>query len=306
MINYSQGSIYKHFFILGAAKCGTTSLYFYLNQHPQILMSSPKETVFFEKEYEKGLEYYLKTYFPHRTNELLLGDARHRNLYLPYVPRRIANFLPDAKLIVILRNPVDRAYSHYIHRKVRGVEPLSFKEAIKRDMEHIEKGEYINTKQEIKNYIDQLDSDGSSLLYRTYIDCGYYAEQIERYLKYFNKEQLLIVFFDDLIKNNKKLFHQLLSFLDNRLSLIDIDFSVRNKRTNKLYLSIAKILSRCPSAESLIPPKIKNIFLHFTEYLIPREAKMNKETRSWLISHYLEHNKKLEVLTGRNLSSWNH
>jgi hypothetical protein len=143
------------------------------------------------------------------------------------------------------------------------------------------------------------------LLYRTYIDCGYYAEQIERYLKFFKKEQLLIVFFDDLKKDQTRLFLQLLNFLDNRLSLIDVDFSLRNKRANKLYLSITRILSIYPRAESLISPKIKNIFLRFTEYLIPNEAKMDKKTRSWLISHYSEHNKKLEVLIGRDLSSWN-
>ena len=96
----------KYFFVLGAAKCGTTSLYYYLNQHPDILMSTPKETLFFEKEYHKGVEYFLNKHFPNYKGEAFLGEGRHRNLYLPYVPERIAASYSDAKLIVILRKGV--------------------------------------------------------------------------------------------------------------------------------------------------------------------------------------------------------
>jgi len=120
----------KHFFILGAAKCGTSSLYYYLDQHPEILMSTPKETLFFEKEYHQGVDYFRSKYFPNYNGETFLGEARHRNLYLPYIPDRLAKSFPDAKLIIMLRNPVDRAYSHYVHCKNRGIEALNFKDAI--------------------------------------------------------------------------------------------------------------------------------------------------------------------------------
>jgi hypothetical protein len=88
------------FFILGAAKCGTTSLHGYFGQHPEICVSEPKEPLYFESEYERGVSYYFNRYFGHWSGEPIVGDARHRNLYLPYVPDRIFRYNPSARLIV--------------------------------------------------------------------------------------------------------------------------------------------------------------------------------------------------------------
>jgi hypothetical protein len=100
-----------NFFILGSAKCGSTTLYEHLGQHPDVFFSTPKEPIFFEAEYEKGFDYYWDTYFAAWDGQAAIGEARHRNLFLPYVAPRVHAACPDARLIVIVRNPVDRAYS---------------------------------------------------------------------------------------------------------------------------------------------------------------------------------------------------
>lgn len=294
----------KYFFILGAAKCGTSSLYYYLDQHPDILMSTPKETLFFEKDYKKDLTYYRGKYFPNYKGEAFLGEARHRNLYLPFVPERIAESFPDAKLIIILRNPVDRAYSHYLHRKNRGVELLNFKDAIKEDEMRIKNGILFKNQSDIEKYLKQLATDGAMLEYRTYLDSGYYVEQIERYLKLFNRDQIFITFTEDLKKDVRKTYFDLLAFLDKDLRLIDIDFSEQNTRTNLLNIQFSNIASKYPAVKSFIPKWAKQISYIITDKISTNESELDDEIRLWLISHYKEHNKKLERLTGRDLSHW--
>lgn len=304
----------KHFFILGAAKCGTSSLFYYLDQHPEIYIADKKEPFFFEKEFDKGYEYYWKTYFSNWKGEKLVGDARHRNLYLPYIPVRIAKIFPNTKLIVIVRNPIDRAYSHYNHRKVRRIEKGSFEDAIAKDLKRIEKYDFINSKDKIAEYSKNLKPDGSSL-HSTIIDSGYYAEQIERYLKYFKRNQLHIVFLEDLKFNNKDTYFNILKFLDDKLSLYTPDFSIKNKRTPRLYNFFDRYLYSPLKINKIIPKILKLQFYKFSDFfenkMNKKNLKMNKknlkmkvETRAMLISHYKEHNKKLEKLTERDLSHW--
>jgi len=302
----------QHFFILGAAKCGTSSLYHYLNQHSEIYLPDVKEPLFFEKEFNRGAEYYWNTNFSSWNGEKMVGEARHRNLYLPYVPERIASTFPNARLLVVVRNPVDRAFSHYNHRRVRGLEKSTFEEAIQLDMERIERGEFIHAEDEIRLYIQNLRPDGSSF-HSTIIDSGYYAEQVKRYLKFFDRKQLLIVFLDDLKKDPKRCYFEILRFLDKRLSLIEIDFSVRNKRVNRTYQKVHNYFSNHRNFSRIIKPlktqRAKSIFLNLTKYFdngfLEGKQSMRSETRLFLISHYLEHNKALERLTGRDLSHWN-
>ena len=111
-------------FILGAAKCGTWTLHGCLAAQAQVCMSDPKEPFFFEAQFEQGLDHYHRTYFGHWNGERLIGESRHRNLYLPYVPERIHRVSPEARLIVMVRNPIERAYSHWWHWYSRGFERL--------------------------------------------------------------------------------------------------------------------------------------------------------------------------------------
>jgi hypothetical protein len=304
----------EQFFILGAAKCGTSSLYTYLNQHPDIFMSDPKEPVFFEKEYNRGTEYYRKTYFYSWNNERLVGDARHRNLYLPYIPARIFKLFPRSKLIVIVRNPVERAFSHYIHRKIRGTEALSFEDAVLEDLERINSGIFIDSPERIEDYVKNLAEDGAgSNLFRTYIDSGYYAEQIERYLQYFDKNQILVVFLDDLKQNPENVFKEIITFLETPSKQYEIDFSPVNMKKNFIYSKIQQILSNRvylkKMVSSLNNQKLKHKVLKLTNFLDIKirnnNQTMKPTTRSWLVEHFVKHNEKLEQLTGKDLSHWN-
>ena len=130
------------FVILGAMKSGTTSLYDFVVKHPGIAPAAKKEVQYFSTRhrYRLGRLWYRSNFptslsrrrFYKKTNQRLLsGEATPAYLFYPMVPGRMKEILPDVKLIVILRNPVDRAYSHYHHSLRKNMEPMSFEKAIK-------------------------------------------------------------------------------------------------------------------------------------------------------------------------------
>jgi len=256
------------FFILGAGKCGTTSLWTYLRQHPEICMSDPKEPFFFEAEYRFGAKVYFNKYFRTWNGEKIVGEARHRNLYLPYVPERIHFFNPNAKLIVLLRNPVERAVSHWWDWYCREKEPLPLKEALMADDERIRSGLGVRDAEEIQHYVNTLDPDGQGC-YRTYLDSGYYAEQLERYLTRFSKEQLHVILFDNFVSKTREVVADVFEFLG----------------CNPDYTGKIEFVRYNAS-----PP---GMLQHF-----------DAETRSWLIMHYKQHNTRLGQLLGYSLDSW--
>lgn len=299
-----------NFFILGAAKCGTTSMHYYLDQHPEIYMSNPKEPLFFESEYEQGLKYYWERYYSGWTGQPFVGEARHRNLYLPYVPARIAKSFPDAKLLVMVRNPVARAYSHYLHRKTHGLEYLSFEKGIELDMERIASGKSFATYEEIEHY-KRTVGNGQNTYFRTYIDSGYYAMQIERYLSYFSQDRLHIVFLEDFTRDPMKTYREILGFLGADLSVTGVDFDAKNKRSTRYKESIHRIVTRLPLSQKLRQYKVyKTIarlttdMIQYVEYEVLGNKSMSKKTETFLIDHYKEHNRRLEELTKRDLSHW--
>jgi hypothetical protein len=185
------------FVIIGTQRGGTTSLYRYLTQHPDIGPSLRKEVHFFDRYYEKGMDWYL-AHFPMRGEAPVVGEASPYYLFHPDVPERARRALPHAKFIALLRNPIDRAYSHY-HMKVRrGVEPLSFEDAI--DKEH-----------------ERLSStdDPISMVRRhySYVERGLYVEQLKRWMSVFPREQFLIIKSEDFYKEPERILHQVLTFL---------------------------------------------------------------------------------------------
>jgi len=187
------------FVIIGAMKCGTTTLYQNLVKHPSIVSAKTKELHFFdvEKEFRKGLDWYTSQ-FPllhsklQNKQDLITGEASPRYLFIPDVPERVFNAMPDVKLIVLLRNPVDRAFSHYHHLKRRGVEKLTFEEAINQE------------------------GDGNIQKYnnRTYLARGKYVEQLKRWMNFFPKEQILIIHSENYYRDPIKGINQVCQFLD--------------------------------------------------------------------------------------------
>ncbi len=293
-------------FILGAAKCGTTLLYDLLNQHPEICMSVTKEPLFFEAEYEKGLDYYWNRYYSDYKDEKIIGEARHRNLYLPYIAERIKNCMPDAKLIVILRNPTDRAFSHWWHCYSYGVEKLSFDDAICEDLNRIEKGITFKGDTGPKLWKKNLNFRYGKNEYRTYIDSGYYSEQIERFLQLFPRKQLKIVFLEDLSLDTTKVISELCSFLTIAPSLtIRKDHSRHNTAMSPRAIKIKQMLKRLGARRvTKYLPNLINTWEHLFSQDVGKKS-IHPITREKLLKHYYNFNQELEKLTGRNLSYWN-
>jgi hypothetical protein len=292
----------RHFFILGAAKAGTTSLHAWLDQHPAVQMSDPKEPFFFESEYERGLDYYHATYFRGADGQRLLGDARHRNLYFPYIPARIHSLFPEARLIAVLRNPVDRAYAHWWHWYRLGREALSFQEAIEADATRIRAGVFVSSPAEITEYGRRLDADGMGP-YRTYLDSGYYAEQLERYLALFRKGQLMVILFEDLIADPRQVFIDTCNFLEiDPSSARQPDFSPRNSSGRLRWRHARdKILARL--WRSLRTDPLSLMMRAGRKQLLARPP-LEPEQRMWLQQHYRPHNARLQKMLGRDLSGW--
>jgi hypothetical protein len=172
------------FLIIGAQKAGTTSLFNYLIQHPDILPSVvKKEPHYFDLYYNKGRNWYL-SHFPVRQKGKITGEKSPYYLYNPLAPERSYNFNPDFRIIVLLRDPVKRAYSHYHHEIENGREIRSFRKAIEEEMNRVDVAhERLIRKETSYSYIHQRYS---------YISRGKYAEQLDLWMKFFPREQFYI------------------------------------------------------------------------------------------------------------------
>jgi hypothetical protein len=184
--------------IIGAQRAGTTALYSWLRHHPAVVGPSWKEVNYFDRRYSRGEAWY-RGHFPNELRvrrvrsagfEPVVLEATPGYLFHPLAPERVKELIPEARLVALVRNPVERAYSHYQHEVALGREPLSFEEAIDREDERME-GE-----------IDRMLDDPAYFSYAwwnyTYLARGLYAEQLERWLATFPQEQLLVVPLDDL------------------------------------------------------------------------------------------------------------
>lgn len=198
------------FIIVGAAKAGTTSLYFYLSSHPKIYPATKKEVHYFDLNFPRGEHWYRRHFPPALRLKLegaITGEASPYYLYHPHVPGRIAHALPDVKLIVCLRNPVDRALSHYWHVVRAGNEPLAPEEALDMETESLRIGE------EKARLIADGNYDSRAYRIHSYLDRGIYADQIAAYQRYFPASQLLILKSEDLFADTQGTCDSVLDFL---------------------------------------------------------------------------------------------
>ncbi len=177
------------FLIIGAQKGGTTSLYAYLSAHPNIAPALEKEVHFFDYNFSRGEAWY-RAHFPTQLEKwrgtfLMTGEASPYYLFHPRATLHAKQIVPHAKLIVLLRNPVERAYSQYHHQVRLGLEELSFEEAIDQEPARLA-GEF-----------EKLISDDEyySFNYQnySYLARGMYADQLTRWFKFFPRQQFLIL-----------------------------------------------------------------------------------------------------------------
>ena len=196
------------FLIIGAQKAGTTSLYEYLTQHPQVLAAVKKEIRFFGENYPQGLSWY-RSHFPFSyklgNGRFLSGESSPTTMFHPLAPERVAQTIPAVKLIALLRDPVARAFSHHQMNLRSGRDQLPFEEAIKREAERLE-GALQGT----------LNGNNEAIFRYTsfsYLARGEYAAQLQRWLSFFPKEQILVLQSEALFRNPADIFHQVLAFL---------------------------------------------------------------------------------------------
>ena len=182
------------FVILGAQKAGTTSLFKYLSQHPQVRSPMKKEVHYFDLNFSKGSTWY-RAHFPRRSDtdcgsagngeKEITFDSSPYYLFHPAVPERLKAMLPQAKFVVMLRNPVDRAYSHYWHEVELGYERLPLRAAFAEEDSRL-RGEMERL---------QIDARYQSFAHRhySYLSRGLYVEQVKRWFELFSPEQFLFI-----------------------------------------------------------------------------------------------------------------
>jgi len=203
------------YIIIGAQKCGTTSLFRYLRKHPCVAAAYNKEIHFFDKNYQKGLNWY-KANFPTKLNlnvfkfkcssrKRISGDATPYYLFHPYASNRIKESFPNVKLIVLLRDPIRRAYSHYYHEKHKNRENLSFKEAVEKERSRISP--------EIRKM--KLDHSYISFNHQhfSYISSSIYVDQLKKWFKLFPRDQFLIIKTEDFLERTEDEYNRILEFL---------------------------------------------------------------------------------------------
>jgi hypothetical protein len=188
------------FIIIGAQKSGTSSLYAQLAAHPHVLGASWKEVHFFDNHFSRGASWY-RLHFPcirqleHQPS--CTGEATPGYLFHPRAAERIAEVVPDAKLIALLRNPVDRAISNYWHEVERGREHLPLEEALAAEGERLRADE--------AGEDDDL-AFGYHHRHYAYTRRGLYAEQLKRYDRYFEGDQLLVLKSEDFFSDVQATF----------------------------------------------------------------------------------------------------
>lgn len=208
-----------NFIIIGAARCGTTSLYNCLIKHPYIGSALRKEIHFFDSNFHNGFNWY-KSFFPFKFRKLVIkyifrhnfitGESTPFYMLHPGVPKRVFSLLPKLKIIIILRNPTDRIYSHYNkYKKIqikKGSKILSFKEIIKRSEDKLIEGLY-----RIK-----LDEKYNRRILQKYshLAWGIYVDQIKRWRKYYPMEQILILKSEDFFSNPSNTLKKVFKFLN--------------------------------------------------------------------------------------------
>jgi hypothetical protein len=202
------------FIIFGVSRSGTTSLYQYLSQHPNMEPSVVKEPRFFDMYFDRGINWY-RMNFPSKWQKFIFTKLKHKKFitgeasgaYLqnPHAPKRIHDLNPNMKLILLLRNPVDRAFSHYIRKMKNGSEKLSFEEVTEKEKTRIE-GEQEKMEKNEKYY---------SPIYHSlaYITTGLYAMRLKRWLKYFSMKQILVLENGEFLRDPEKVYNQAVEFL---------------------------------------------------------------------------------------------
>jgi len=285
--------LWPNFFIVGAMKCGTTSLNEYLKHHPEIFMSEIKEPHYFSKSIEydsiflgehliSEKEEYLHL-FENVKDEKIVGEASTTYLPDPEAPKLIHQIVPNARILISVRDPVERALSHYSPLIQSQHKIGTFHEQIQDEFKHLK------------------DNDISKL---GLLKCGLYFEGIKRYLDIFEKNHVKIIIFEELVKNTQGILEEILRFLGVTSTIHNFKPQVHNPYR----------ISRGPISKSILWNNIlSNLARKFlsestrkslsTQILQKKSSKpeMEVKDRNFLIDFYQNDVQKLQDLLGKKL-----
>jgi hypothetical protein len=292
------------FFIAGPPKCASSSLYFYLNQHPEILMSLKKETRFFSNEYEKGLDFYLSSYFPDRENVKVAGEATPSYSFLPFAAKRIANHFPNARFIFSFRHPAERAYSGWLMRRENGSETLDFLDSLEANVaQDMDFSAASFEKEWLEEHIHWKSRPGEII--RTYVEGSQYIDVLNLFEKLFDKEHIHVVITEDLRKDLDGELKGIYRFLG-----VDESFQLATKEEQNTF----RKARFAPLIFALKNPRIRKLIKQLPGPFRKKMAsgltkedqkpRMSDEERAKAVQLFLPMVNELEKRLGRDLKAW--
>lgn len=292
--------VIPNLFIVGAPKCGTTSLHYYLNQHPDIFLCEPKEPNFFNTDIKRSSRISKEEYFSlfEEAKEKYIGEATPLYLMSKEAPINIKKISPDAKIIIAIRRPADLIFSAFHQNKYNLVEEATtLEEALAEEQERAKNLKHTKTGEPVDR-----------LIYSRFVD---FSTQIQHYIKAFGQDQVHVIIFDELKLNTKKEVLKVFDFLGVRKD-VPINYSIQNAaKAHKNYV-VASILKSPPALISKIgrflfsPETRRKLYLLIKNVNTDdaKKPKLNPQTDKLLTERYKPEIEKLESLLNRDLSGW--
>jgi hypothetical protein len=288
-----------NFFIAGAPRCGTTAMYDYLRQHPDVFMPLRKEPVYFGSDLQKRKPYLdeagYRELFEPGAGCARRGEATVWYLYSQTAAREIHDFVPEARIIIMLRNPVDMIHSLHSHQLFTANEDIAdFEAALAAEPDRAQ-----------GRRLPPGVRRPEGLLYRA---CGRYADHVERWLEVWGSDQLKVILYDDLSADPAGTYRQTLDFLQVDPSFAP-DFAVVNQnkgvRSGLLrriiyHPAYVAVTNRLPGPIShAVSRAVKRANIRYAE-----RPRMSAELRSQLTAEFAPDVERLAGIIGRDLSAW--
>jgi hypothetical protein len=290
--------VHSNFLVVGAQKAGTTSLHRYMIEHPEIYLPSQKETKFFvdDRLYNKGIGFYKERHFSGWNGEHAVGEVDPEYMYYEKALDRIVQHFDVSvtKFIFLLRNPIDRAFSHYVMTYRRGRETLSFQDALAQEQERISIG-----------YMENL--------HFSYAQRGYYLRQIERFLEVTPRENMLFLLSDDLKEDRQKCLSSVFSFLGVANDFVPSGINEQfHRSTWPRSVGLVRFIRNGGRAKSLLRmlvpsrhlrDKMRRNALAWNQTQTVK-LHLSEDARRHLALVFKEENARLAAFLGRDLSHW--
>ncbi|MFG0253018.1 MAG: sulfotransferase family protein [Phycisphaerales bacterium JB038] len=276
----ADGLRFADFIVIGAQKAGTTSLFHYLNDHPQIYLHPKKELAYFARPEDQGKDHVYAEYFRRAPADAFLGDVSTQYSKYPFksnVPERIAALVPKVRLIYLVRHPVKRVLSAYHHELLSG-----------RDLAPID---------------EEVRSDPN------YVDISSYHKQIEQYLPYFDREQLLIVPMEEMLADKATWVRRIFAHIGCDANHVPANLDTRSNVSDE-RVRITPLIHRIQNSPLYrkvrwrLPSGLKGRIVSLLGASPPPKPTMPEQTRLWLTEQLRGEAEALQKFMGRDEPLW--